>query len=220
MFSILVPILALLACGESTQIKDVIVPVASKTPSVEPVYPTSDVTVALGDGTVARYKVREQLARQNLPNDAIGETSDVFGWIIFEPDGTIRSEDSVVTIDLKSLSSDKAKRDSYVRNNTLQTDEFPNAVFVARKTLNLPWPLPRGGETTFRLIGDMTVHGITKELIWEVKASFIDQSVTGTAKTSFPFEKFGLTQPNVLFLIGVDNEIRLELDIVASAGAE
>lgn len=197
MFSVLVSTLALLACGESSQPKDVIAPVASKAPSIEPVYPKSNVTVALGDGTVARYKVREQLARQNLPNDAIGETSDVFGWLIFEPDGTIRSEDSVVTIDLKSLSSDKARRDSYIRNNTLQTDEFPNAVFVARKTLNLPWPLPREGETAFRLIGDMTVHGITKELIWNVNASFIDHSVTGTAKTSFPFEKFALTQPNL-----------------------
>ncbi len=213
--------LALVACGGDSEVAPTpTLPVAGPpTPTPDPsTFPTSAVTVALGDGTVARYMVREQLARQSLPRDAIGETTAVFGWITFNPDGTVKSDDSTITVDLASITSDESQRDSYVRDNTLQTDEFPNAVFVAKDTRGLPWPLPQQGEATFRLIGDLTIHGVTRGITWQVTAQFDGQTVTATATTSFPFDEFEMERPNVLFIVGVENEIKLELDMVASVG--
>ena len=211
------------ACSGEAEAEPVPIPTlpVSTAPTSTPdpaTFPTSAVTVALGDGTVARYTVREQLARQSLPRNAIGETTAVFGWVTFNPDGTVKSDDSTITVDMSTLASDESQRDSYVRDNTLETDDFSNAVFVAKETRNLPWPLPTQGGVTFRLIGDMTVHGVTRELTWEVTAQFDGATVTATATTSFSFNEFDMERPNVLFLIGVENEIKLELDMVASVG--
>ena len=80
----------------------------------------------------------------------------------------------------------------------------------------LPWPLPTDGETSFQLAGDMTVHGVTKPATWEVTAQFSDGSVTGQAKTSFTFGTFDMAVPRLFFILSVEDNIRLEMDFVAS----
>jgi hypothetical protein len=36
------------------------------------------------------------------------------------------------------------------------------------------------------------------------------------AQTSFPFSTFGLSRPRLVFILSVEDSIRLELDIVAT----
>ena len=83
-------------------------------------------------GSKAEYRVREQLARLNFPNDAVGTTEAVTGAFIIRPDGSF-TPDSKLIVDLRTLKTDEPKRDGYVRANTLQTDRFPNAEFVPRR---------------------------------------------------------------------------------------
>ena len=70
----------------------------------------------------------------------------------------------------------------------------------------------RKGETTFELVGDMTVHGVTKQVVWNVTASLVGDSLTGTASTEFTFEDFGMTVPSVMVVLSVEDKIRLEYD--------
>ena len=177
---------------------------------------TGAVTVALEDGTTARYLVREQLARRNLPNDAVGVTSDVSGSIVFDDDGGILSEHSKITVDLSSLRSDEGRRDRFVRNNTLETGRFPEAEFVATDAPGLEWPLPSGEQVSFELAGEMTMHGVTMPLTWEVEAEFGEAEVTGVARTSFTFDTFDMQVPTVFVVLSVEDNIRLELDFQAS----
>ena len=60
----------------------------------------------------------------------------------------------------------------------------------------------------------MTVHRTTSEIVWTIDATFGQDGVTGQAKTNFPFSKFGLTIPRLPGLLSVDDNIRLELDLV------
>ncbi len=94
---------------------------STPTPTPTPVPPSKQVddTGAMSltiTGGIARYRVAEQLARRNLPNDAIGETPDVSGSIAFDPDGTVRPGESELTIDLTTLKSDESRRDGYVQD--------------------------------------------------------------------------------------------------------
>ncbi|HEY4138201.1 MAG TPA: hypothetical protein VGN65_07105, partial [Casimicrobiaceae bacterium] len=66
-------------------------------------------------GNEARYRVREQLAGVDLPSDAIGATKDVTGTIAVDPSGAVSSTDSKIVISLKSLKSDKSRRDNYLK---------------------------------------------------------------------------------------------------------
>jgi polyisoprenoid-binding protein YceI len=167
----------------------------------------------IAQGTKASYRVREQLLGFNFPNDAVGTTQAVSGHLLLGADGVV-SSGSKLTVDLRTLKSDDERRDNYLRDRTLQTGRFPLAEFVPRRIAGVTLPLPTSGKAAVQIIGDMTVHGVTSELSWSVDATFTADRVTGQAKTSFPFSKFGLTLPRLPGLLSVDDNIRLELDLL------
>jgi polyisoprenoid-binding protein YceI len=162
-------------------------------------------------GSKAEYRVREQLARLNFPNDAVGTTESLTGVIVMRPDGGF-APDSKLTIDLRTLRTDEPKRDGFVRENTLETTRYPRAEFVPQRQKGMPVPLPASGTANFQLIGDMTLHGVTAEQTWDVAASFAGDAVTAKATTKFNFAKYKITIPRIFGLLSVDDDIRLELN--------
>lgn len=163
-------------------------------------------------GSRAEYRVREQLARLNFPNDAVGATEAITGTIAVQPNGGF-APDSKITVDLRTLRTDEPKRDGFVRENTLETNRYPLAEFVPRRQKGLATPLPTSGTANFQLIGDMTLHGVTSELTWDVAGSFAADMVTAKATTRFNFAKFKITVPRVFGLLSVDDDIRLEMSL-------
>jgi len=160
----------------------------------------------------ARYRVREQLLGRSLPNDAVGRTQAIEGQIVFRPDGAVDGAQSRVTVDLTTLRSDEARRDNYIKQNTLEVARFPKAEFQPTAARGLPWPLPPSGEFSFQLEGDLTIHGTTKPVVWDVRATVDGSRITGTATTTVTFADFGLTQPRVPIVLSVEETITLELD--------
>ena len=168
---------------------------------------------------MARYLVKEQFARRNLPNDAVGETSEVSGSIRFHPDGTIDPAVSSFQVQLLRLRSDEDERDEFLEEESLESLKFSVAKFVLEQAPGLPWPLPQDGQTEFQLRGEMTVHGVTSPATWDVTAQFTPQGATGQARTSFDFAKFDMEKPSAFFLLSVEDHIRLELDFVLVFGS-
>jgi len=172
------------------------------------------VVVTLADTSTARYLIREKLAKLELPNDAIGETKQVSGNIIFDAKGAIQ-DSSHFTVNVGSLVSDESKRDRYVRNNTLKTGIYPEVHFKLRSIEGLSWPLPSTGSDQFKFIGDITIMDVTRSIAWESDVAFSEQSLTGIAKTTILFEDFSINKPSLSFILSVADEIRLELDFTA-----
>ena len=173
------------------------------------------VRVSVLEGSVARYSVTEQLARLSSPIDAVGETGDVQGAIVFDADGDVVPDQSVITVAVAGLTSDEDRRDRYVRNNTLSASSFPSTELRVTAVEGLDWPFPDSGETTFRLTGDMTIREATSPVTWDVEAQSTSGAVTGQARTVITFDQFDLSKPSLAFIVSVEDEIRLELDIVA-----
>jgi polyisoprenoid-binding protein YceI len=115
-------------------------------------------------------------------------------------------------VDLASLETDQDRRDNYVRRNTLETDQYPTAVLVPTEIRGLTPPFPASGERTFQLVGDLTVHGVTRSSVWDVQAVFGDADVRGSARTAFTFADHAIEKPSLARLLSVADEIRLELD--------
>jgi polyisoprenoid-binding protein YceI len=210
-------------------------------------------------GTRASYRVREQLAGINFPNDAVGSTDKVDGTIVIGPTGTIDPAQSRLTVDLRTLKTDQDRRDNYISRNVLHTDKFPEAVFVPQRAVGLSWPLPipqprpagpppggppgggagagqppaagqgprpqgpasrAGFPVGFQLVGDMTIHGVTKEVTWDVVASVgPDGALHGKAMTNFVFATFGIEKPSVAVVLSVEDQVRLEIDFHLSKSA-
>jgi polyisoprenoid-binding protein YceI len=162
----------------------------------------------------ARYRIREQLAGFNLPNDAVGTTTAIEGSIVLDGQGRPLAENSRLTVDLRKLQSDRDRRDNYVRRNTLETERYPTTVFVPTDIRGLQFPLPQSGTVSFELIGDLTVRGRTRRVTWEATATFNGQDVNVQARTAFRFADFGLTIPRVASVLSVEDNIQLETDLL------
>ena len=180
-------------------------------------------TVTTGTWTVsntskATVRVREQLVGVNLPSDAVLVATGATGAFLLKDDGTF-SSDSKITFDLTTLASDQRNRDDFVKMDTLQTRQFPKAEFVPTKTTGLTLPMPTNGEFTFKLTGQMTIHGKTKEVTFDVQAKRTGNELTAmtTASPSWKFGDFGMTAPSVPFrVVSIVDEIRLSVELVAT----
>jgi polyisoprenoid-binding protein YceI len=188
--------------------------------------PTSVTSVTTGTWTIsgtskATVRVREQLVGVNLPSDAVLVATGATGTFVLKDDGTF-SPDSKITFDLTTLASDQRDRDNFVKMDTLQTRQFPKAEFVPTKTSGLTLPLPASGDFTFKLTGQITIHGKTKEVTFDVtaKRSGNELTATATAAPSWKFGDFGMTAPSVPFrVVSVVDEIRVVVDLVATVKA-
>ena len=163
-------------------------------------------------GNEVRYRVREQLAGFDMPNDAVGRTAAVTGGITFDANGAVVPAASKVTADVQGLTSDRSRRDGYVRARVLETAQYPTVTLAPTAVTGLSWPLPTSGSRSFQLTGDLTVHGTTHPTTWNVTATFNGSDVTGTAVTGFTFDDFGLARPRVPIVLSVADSIHLEYE--------
>jgi polyisoprenoid-binding protein YceI len=183
---------------------------SSATPAGTDASQTVRLDFVAGD-TVARYRVREQLARISFPSDAVGTTKAVTGTIVANTDGTI-STGSKVQVDLSTLTSDESMRDRFIKGETLQTSTYRYAVFVPTAIEGLTLP-PQNGPVSFKLTGNLTIKNVTKPVTWDVTGTISGNEATGSATTSFTFEYFNLQKPSVGVVLSVEDNIKLEMDI-------
>jgi polyisoprenoid-binding protein YceI len=183
----------------------------AKAPAKAPATSTAIKFVIASTGNEARYRVREQLAGLDLPNDAIGVTHDVTGMLMVEPNGTIVSDSSRITVNVTGLKTDKDRRDKFIRTKTLETDKYPTVVMIPRSFRGLT-ARPGSDSASFELLGDLSVRGVSRPTIWKVKAKTDGNDVVGTASTAFTFKDFNMEQPKVSVVLTVEDTIKLEYD--------
>ena len=175
--------------------------------------PAAPIRFALAaQGNEVRFIVREQLAGAELPNDAVGVTRAITGSITLDARGMVDSSGSTISVDLTTLTSDRSRRDNFIKRRTIVTDSFPTAELVVTGIRGLPVPLPASGTMTLALTGNLTIHGVTRPSTWAVTARAEGESITGQAVTRIKFGDFGMTQPRVAIVLSVVDDIRLEYD--------
>jgi polyisoprenoid-binding protein YceI len=168
--------------------------------------------VDLFPGGEARYRSREVLAGRGA-NEAVGRTGDVSGSLLFDHAGAVLPDQSRVTVDLRNLLSDNAMRDRYIQRMTIQTEQFPTADFVLTAAPGLPLPLPTTGTAAFELVGDLTMHGVTRPTTWQATAVFGESELTGSASTTVLLTEFGMEPPRAGPVLSIEDAVRLELDV-------
>ena len=161
-------------------------------------------------GNEARYRVKEQLAGVNLPGEAVGATSAITGVVVLSGTGAVVPGTSSFSVDITGLKSDSARRDGYIQRSTLQTAQFPKVELAIKELAGTEVSAARVGRAKFELVGDLTVHGVTKPSTWQVTGTPKDGGIAGTATTSFAFADFGLTKPRVASVLSVEDTIALE----------
>jgi polyisoprenoid-binding protein YceI len=198
----------LVSCSRpvTSQVAATGIPVASATAVVRLVIDPANSSVEI--------RVREQLAALPSMSDAVLTTKKVSGEIGLSPDGRITAT-SLITVDLESLESDEARRDNFIKQNTLETQRFPTAEFKVLRTAGLAIPIPRSGDFQFTLISTVKVHGVEHDVAWAVTATRAGRELKATATTTVHFADFGMERPSAAVVLTVQDDIRVSVKLRA-----
>ena len=95
---------------------------------------------------------------------------------------------------------------------------FRTSELVPKRATGLTLPLTGSGDFAFQLTGDLTLHGVTKSVTFDVKATRADGklSATATANPSWMFGDFGMRPPSSFSVLSIVDEIRMEFALVAN----
>jgi polyisoprenoid-binding protein YceI len=206
-------------------------PTASSAPAASTTAGTSDAPAATSDGSVAGtwsvaadsvggYRVREQLANLPAESDAVGRTSQITGSITLETSGsTTTLTAGTLTVDTTSIASDKTQRDNRMRDEGLQTDQFPTATFTLTKPVEVPAAALTGTASDVTLTGDLTLHGVTKSVEIPAQAQLVNGTIQVAGSLSFPLSDYSITAPNIGgFIVSIADTGTLEFLVNFSQG--
>lgn len=133
-------------------------------------------------------------------------------WTVNSSDPTQSTAEG--TVDLASLDSGNSQRDGHVSGpQLLDTAQFPNASFKATSFEGMPSELTDGD--TFPLIvnGELTVKGMTKEVVFTGQAAYQQGAMKLEANTVVTFGDFGMTNPHTV-IMDTENNLAVELRLI------
>jgi polyisoprenoid-binding protein YceI len=183
--------------------------------------PTASASVGIGagswtvaSGSVAGYRVREQLASLSAPSDAVGRTSSITGSMTITQSGSAYTVSAAtVTVNVNTLTSDRSMRDQRIHQMGLESDRYPTATFVLTTPIDLPAGATTGQVVNVSAIGQLTIHGVTRTVTIPIQARLTGTQVEIAGSITFPFSQFGMTPPSIGGFVTVQDNATMEFDL-------
>jgi polyisoprenoid-binding protein YceI len=169
------------------------------------------------DHTGVHFKVRHLMV-----SSVRGEFEKVSGKIVYD-EGDVTKSTADITIDAASVNTRVAKRDADLRSpNFLDVAKYPAITFKSKR-------VEKTGNGTLKMAGDLTIHGVTKEVVLAVegptpaiKDPWGNTRVGGQASTKINRKDFGLVWNKSLetggVLVGDEVEITIDVEILRKPG--
>ncbi|MBI4410274.1 MAG: polyisoprenoid-binding protein [Gemmatimonadetes bacterium] len=145
-----------------------------------------------------------------------GRFAGVTGRIVLDEANPAQSSVEV-TIAAASIDTREEKRDAHLRSaDFFDAEKYPALTFRSRR-------VEPAGEGRFRVVGDLTIKGVTREVVLRVEDGGRAQDPWGgerigySAETKIDRRDFGLTWNQALETGGVvvGNEVRILLEVEA-----
>jgi polyisoprenoid-binding protein YceI len=167
-----------------------------------------------GEESTASYVAMEELASVGA-NEFVGTTNAIIGSILFDGEGN-PLPCSNFAVDMRTLVTDENRRDNYLRENTLESDAYPFAIFIVSAVEGLDGPIADGETVTATLVGDLTLHGVTKTVSWDAEITRDGDTLSGTASHTFMIEDYEMEKPIVGPVVSIEDEVTLTIEVTAS----
>ena len=167
------------------------------------------------ESSKASYKVNETFIGRGF-NTAVGSSNVISGDIYINRQLLSASRLDKMTVDISKLASDDRQRDNQIRQRWLESNKFPQAVFVTKRLEGLPdGAYTEGQELSFKIVGDLTIRTVTKEITWDAKGKIEGGVFKGTATTSFNMTDFGFDPPSIGGFVSAENGVTVEMELEA-----
>jgi polyisoprenoid-binding protein YceI len=154
--------------------------------------------------------------RHLMISNVRGQFSGVTGTVVID-DGNPANVKIDATIDASTVDTREPKRDTHLKSpEFFDVAKFPKITFVSKKS-------QKTGNGTYKVTGDLTMHGVTKEVVLdvtgvaEVKDPWGNTKVGATGTTRVDRKDYGLTWNKPLeaggFLVGDDVDITIDAEL-------
>ena len=162
--------------------------------------------------STAGFKVRHLMV-----SNVRGEFSGISGTVEFDPDAP-ESSRVEARIDATTIHTRDDQRDAHLKSaDFLDVAKFPEITFVSKKIA--------GGNGEWKVTGDLTIHGVTKQVTLDVegpapeaKDPWGNMKSGATAVTKISRKEFGMEFNMVLetggVMVGDEITITLELELL------
>lgn len=162
------------------------------------------------------YEVGETFINQNNRFAiAVGVTSEVRGEVYANLTNPPESSIGVIEVDISQFRSDSSRRDGVIRNQWLESARFPIARFEPLRIEGLPEAYSEATPYAFRVIGNLTVKDVTREVAFDITAQLDGETLTGKATTTILMSDFGVGPISILGVLNTEDEVKLTFDFVA-----
>lgn len=161
------------------------------TPSDTEADPTLEGLWTITSQSAVQYRVQETLFGQAA--EATGEARGITGTATISDAGV----DSLsVEVDVSSFASNEPMRDAQFEGRIMETSEFPTANFALSTPIAVEeWPTD-GAEITVMATGDLTMHGVTNSVTFEVVVTRTGDSMAAIGSIPITFTDYGIDDPS------------------------
>ena len=166
------------------------------------------------------FTLTEEL--RNVPTTVVGTTDQVAGQIAVDYSDPKTAQVGEIRINARTLATDQEMRNRTIRGQILQSaqDQYEYITFQPTAIIGLPDTITIGKPVEFQITGDLTIRDITQSVAFIVTATPVSETeLTGTAAAVVQRADFELTIPNVPSVANVSEDVKLEIDFVATAAS-
>ena len=157
------------------------------------------------------YRVKEQLAFLNSPNEAVGRTKAVTGTMEVAGDTV---EKVRIEADLTRLTSDESRRDNAIRQRGLESERYPTATLELAEPIKLASAPVEGQEVRGQGRGRLTVHGVTREVDLDLRGRWSGSTIQVVGQLPVKMSDYQIQAPRFGPVVSIEDSAAVEFSLV------
>ncbi|MBI4515833.1 MAG: YceI family protein [Deltaproteobacteria bacterium] len=163
-----------------------------------------------------------QFAVRHLMVSTVRGTMGKVSGVAKTNDADVNKSSVEASIDVGGISTREAKRDEHLKGaDFFEVAKYPAITFKSKQ-------ITAAGTDKFKITGDLTIRGVTKEVVLDVEGSpkpfkdpFGNVKLGGLARTTINRQDFGVSWSKLLdsggLAVGNDVEITIDIELIQKA---
>lgn len=162
------------------------------------------------EATFVGYRINEVLTTIG-DFEVVGRTSDVVGTLTIDGQTVVAAE---FTVDVATLTTDQDRRDKEMREQSMETDLFPEATFVLTDSIELEGVPGEGEVIDLNVVGDLTMHGVTQLVEIPMDAQVVGGLIVVVGQLDILLSDYGIDAPEAAIVASIEDAGVLEFSLV------
>ena len=162
------------------------------------------------------YRVKEQLAFLDSPNEAVGRSTAVTGTMEVAGDTV---ESVRIEADLTRLTSDESRRDNAIRQRGLESERYPTATLELAEPIKLAEAPAEGEEVRGQGKGRLSVHGVTRDVDLDLRGRWSGSTIQVVGQLPVKMSDYQIQAPRFGPVVSIEDSAAVDFSLVFERAA-